>query len=65
MPTGYNTLLTGAQAAQVARVSRQLVYRWEQLGHLTRISGRYKAGDVLRVEAEMRQRSGRPIRAAA
>jgi predicted site-specific integrase-resolvase len=62
---GYDTLLTPAQAARIARVSRQLIHRWEQLGHLTRTSGRLRAGDVLEVEAEMRRRSGRPIRTAA
>ena len=62
---GYDTPVTGAQAARIARVSRQLIRRWEQLGHLQRQAGHYKAGQVLAVEAEMRQRSGRPIRQAA
>ena len=62
---GYDTLVTGAQAARIAGVSRQLVRRWEQLQHLRRIDGRYRAGDVLAVEAEMRQRSGREVNRAA
>jgi hypothetical protein len=61
---GLDTLLTGTQAARLVGVTRQLVYGWWRLGHLTRISGRYRAGDVLAVEAEMRGRSGRPIRTA-
>lgn len=62
---GYDTLVTQSEAARIAGVSRQLVRRWEQLRHLRRIDGRYRAGDVLAVEAEMRQRSGREVRSAA
>jgi hypothetical protein len=59
--------LTGAQAARLARVSRQLVRRWEQLGHLARgDDGLYRAGDVLTVERAMRNspRSHRTLQLA-
>jgi hypothetical protein len=47
--------LTGAQAARLARVYRQLIRRWEQLGHLTRgDDGKYRAGDVLEAERATR-----------
>lgn len=56
---GLDTLLTGSQAARIAGVTRQLIRRWEQLGHIRRIDGRFKARDVLEAEAKTRQRSGR------
>lgn len=61
---GADTLLTGAEAARLAGVSRQLVRRWEQLGHLRRVDGRYRAGEVLCAEARTRAKSGRAIRVA-
>lgn len=62
---GLDTLVTQAQAARLVGVSRQLIRRWVQLDHLTLTDGRVSARDVLRVEAEMRRRSGRPVRLAA
>lgn len=51
--------LTVTQAALLARVSKQLINRWRQLGRLSaeRVAGvwRYRAGDVLRVERDMRR----------
>jgi len=61
---GLDTSITLSQAAHIAGVSRQLVYRWVQLGHLTAHDGRYRAGDVLAVEAKLRAISGRPVRAS-
>lgn len=47
--------LTGAQAASVAGVSRQLVYWWRTAGKLTPdAAGRYRLGDVLELELAMR-----------
>jgi predicted site-specific integrase-resolvase len=58
---GLDTLVTQAQAARLVGVSRQLVRRWVELGHLALTDGRARAGDVLAVEARMRARSGRPV----
>lgn len=58
---GLDTLVTGAQAGRLVGVTRQLVRRWEQLGHLRRVSGKYRAGDVLKAEAKTRAKSGREI----
>ncbi len=60
--------LTGAQAASVAGVSRQLIRRWCQLGHLTPVGQRgrsplYRLGDVIKAEHATRE-SGRSSRAA-
>lgn len=56
-----DVLLTGAEAARHVGVSRQLVRRWVQLGHLAphTVTDRplYRLGDVL--EAERRTRSSR------
>ena len=59
---GLDTLVTGAQAARLAGVSRQLVRRWEELGHLVRTDGKYRAIDVLKAESRTRAKSGRAIR---
>jgi len=58
---GLDTLVTGAQAARIAGVSRQLIRRWEQLGRITRMQGKYRAGDVLKAEADTRAKSGRQV----
>ena len=68
MAYDLNARITGAQAAEIAGVSRQLVNRWRQLGHLIPVAqhGRsplYRLGDVLTVDREMRQ-SNRSSRAA-
>lgn len=49
-----DTLLTGAQAAHLVGVSRQLIQYWHDRGHLEQIDGRYRYEDVLDVEARMR-----------
>jgi predicted site-specific integrase-resolvase len=59
---GLDTYVRPAQAARIAGVSRQLVRRWTQLGHLTAHNGRLKVRDVLEVEAKTRAVSGRPVR---
>jgi len=48
-----DALLTGTQAARLAGVSKQVIYRWRQLGHLhpaQQSPPRYRAGDVLAAE---------------
>jgi excisionase family DNA binding protein len=63
--TTWNT----AEAADAAGVSRDVIYAWVHRGKLkpVRPTGRprYKALDVLRVEAETRQRAGRAYAAAS
>ena len=50
-----DALLTGAQAAKVAGVSRQLVNYWRTTGKLRQQPcGRYRLGDVLATEAATR-----------
>lgn len=50
-----DALITGSQAALLVGVSRQLVRRWEQLGHLTRTDGKYVVGEVLDAERKTRR----------
>lgn len=51
-----DALLTGAEAAKVAGVSKQLVNYWRISGKLARTAcGRYRLGDVLTVEAQTRR----------
>ena len=53
-----SALLTGVQAARFVGVSKQLVERWRQLGHLTPVETgprRYRLGDVLKAERATRQ----------
>lgn len=49
-----DTLLTGAQAAHLVGVSRQLIRYWHDRGHLEQVDGRYRYQDVLEVESRMR-----------
>jgi len=57
---GLDTWITKSQAARIAGVSRQLLHRWVQLGHLTVENGRVNAREALVVEAKTRKVSGRP-----
>jgi len=53
-----DALLTGAQAAKAAGVSKQLLNYWRTSGKLDRQPcGRYRLGDVLTTEAAMRNSS--------
>lgn len=53
--------LTGAEAANRAGVTRQLVYRWRLLGHLNPVAYNqkghplYRWGDVLKAELTTRK----------
>ena len=61
-----DALLTGTQAARLAGVSKQLVRRWRQLGHLQPTAGtppRYRVRDILEAERATR-RSPHSSRAA-
>lgn len=63
-----DALITGSQAARLAGVSKQLIYRWRQLGHLqpadpTPGRPRYRVRDVLQAERATR-RSPQSTRAA-
>lgn len=58
---GLDMMITKSQAARLVGVSRQLVHRWVQLGHLTVENGRVRARDALEVEAKTRQVSGRRV----
>lgn len=49
-----NAYVTGAQAARIAGVSKQLVNYWRSKGHLEQHGGRYRLGDVLTIEQRMR-----------
>lgn len=55
----HDALLTVTEAAQLARVSKQLVNWWRTSGRIpaTKRNGvwRYRLGDVLQVEKQTRQ----------
>jgi hypothetical protein len=53
-----DALLTGAQAARLVGVSKQLVRRWRQLGHLEPVAEhppRYRVRDVWKAERATRR----------
>lgn len=62
---GLDTRVTPAQAARLVGVSRQLIYKWDLLGRLTKVNGKYLARDVFAAEAATRAKSGRPVKVAA
>ena len=59
---------TTAEAAEAAGVSPDVIYQWKRRGKLTPVNRRgwprYRAMDVLRVEASTRERAGRTFVAA-
>jgi DNA-binding transcriptional MerR regulator len=55
-----DALITGTEAARLAGVSKQLVRRWRELGHLqpadpTPGRPRFRVGDVLKAERKTRR----------
>jgi len=58
-----HTLWTSAQAAEAAGVDRDVIYQWKARGKLVPVNRRgwprYRAIDVLHVEAATRERAGR------
>lgn len=60
MAYDLNALIPGSSAAKVLGVSKQLIRRWRQLGHITpvRMDGRsplYRLGDLFEAERKLRQ----------
>lgn len=64
-----HTLWTTAEAAEVAGVTRDVIYQWKARGKLKPVNRRgwprYRALDVLAVERETRERAHRTHTAAA
>lgn len=62
------TLWTTAEAAEAAGVTPDVIYQWKRRRKLTPVNDtgwpRYRALDVLKVEAATRQRAGRTFAAA-
>jgi predicted site-specific integrase-resolvase len=61
MPGGLDTLVTQAQAARFLGVSRQLIHRWIELGHVRLVDGKVVYRQASEVEAKLRAKSGRPV----
>ncbi|MCX5209804.1 MerR family transcriptional regulator [Kitasatospora sp. NBC_00240] len=63
------TLWTTAQAAGAAGVTRDVIYTWAHRGKLKPVNRRgwprYRASDVLRVQAETQNRNGCQLQSAA